>query len=82
VSHNIKAILDSFPDVNFLKADGLDEAIIGVDDKSMRLIYSKSKCIEILAKDMGYEDAVDFYYFNVHGSYMGEKTPIWCEDEF
>ena len=82
MSHNIKAILDSFPDVNFLKADGLDEAIIGVDDKSMRLIYSKSKCIEILAKDMGYEDAVDFYYFNVHGSYMGEKTPIWCEDEF
>ena len=80
--NNIKAILDSFPDVNFLKADGLDEAIIGVDDKSMRLIYSKSKCIEILAKDMGYEDAVDFYYFNVHGSYMGEKTPIWCEDEF
>jgi len=82
VSHNIKAILDSFPDVNFLKADGFDEAIIGVDDKSMRLIYSKSKCIEILAKDMGYEDAVDFYYFNVHGSYMGEQTPIWCEDEF
>jgi hypothetical protein len=82
VSHNIKAILDLFPDENFLKADGLDEAIIGVDDKSMRLIYSKSKCIEILAKDMGYEDAVDFYYFNVHGSYMGEKTPIWCEDEF
>ena len=80
--NNIKAILDSFPDENFLKADGLDEAIIGVDDKSMRLIYSKSKCIEILAKDMGYEDAVDFYYFNVHGSYMGEQTPIWCEDEF
>ena len=82
MSHNIEAILDSFPDENFLKADGFDEAIIGVDDKSMRLIYSKSKCIEILAKDMSYEDAVDFYYFNVHGSYMGEKTPIWCEDEF
>ena len=82
MSNNIKAILDSFPDENFLKADGFDEAIIGVDDKSMRLIYSKSKCIEILAKDMGYEDAVDFYYFNVHGAYMGEKTPIWCEDEF
>jgi hypothetical protein len=27
---------------------------------------------------MSYEDAIDYFYFNVSGSYVGEKTPIWC----
>jgi hypothetical protein len=53
--------------------------------------YSKEKIIEILVKDMEpdeddldgrdiedvkYEMALDFYYFNVAGAYMGENTPL------
>jgi hypothetical protein len=48
----IDNILENYPEEEFLKADGFDEAILGVDDTSMRLIYSVSKCIEILMKDM------------------------------
>lgn len=76
----IDNILEWFPDDDILKADGFDEAIIGIEESSMRLIYSVSKCIEILSKDMDEEEAVEFFEFNVKGAYMGEKTPIWCID--
>jgi hypothetical protein len=78
----IKAITEQYQDESFLKADGFDEAIIGVDETSMRLIYSVSKCIQILCKDMNEEDAMEYFSFNVSGAYVGEKTPIWCYDNF
>jgi hypothetical protein len=28
------------------------------------------------------EDAVEYFWYNVEGSYVGEKTPIWCHDIF
>jgi hypothetical protein len=48
----------------------------------MRLIYSKNKCIEILCRDMNEEDANEYFEYNVKAAYVGEKTPIWCEDNF
>jgi hypothetical protein len=78
----IDEILERYQDESFLKADGFDEAIIGVDEKEMRLIYSVSKCIEILCRDMSEEDALEHFDYNVSGSYMGDKTPIWCYDIF
>ena len=76
----IDKIIEQYEDETFLKADGFDEAIIGVDETTMRLIYSVKKCIEILMRDMSEEDAIDYFNFNVSGSYMGEKTPIWCSN--
>jgi hypothetical protein len=78
----IDEIIEQYEDEIFLKADGFDEAIIGVDESSMRLIYSYNKCIEILCREMCEEDAVDYFAYNVSGSYVGEKTPIWCYDNF
>ena len=74
-------IIEWFPEDEILKADGFDDAIIGIDEFSMRLIYSVSKCIEILCRDMSEEDAVEYFDYNVKGSYVGEKTPIWCLDD-
>lgn len=78
----IDYILVQYPEDVFLKADGFDEAIIGVDEITMRLIYSVRKCIEILMRDMEEEEAVEYFNYNVSGSYVGEKTPIWCQDNF
>ncbi len=78
----IDNILENYPEEEFLKADGFDEAILGVDDTSMRLIYSVSKCILILMRDMTEEDAIEHFYYNVSGAYVGEQTPIWCNDNF
>jgi len=78
----IDRIIEQYEDETFLKSDGFDEAIIGVDETTMRLIYSVKKCIEILMRDMSEEDAMEHFSFNVSGSYVGDKTPIWCSDNF
>jgi hypothetical protein len=80
---NIRELLiERYPDETFLLADGFDGAIIGVDEKTWRVIYSVSKCIEILGKDMPYDDAFEYFEFNTAGAYVGEQTPIWCYDDF
>ncbi len=78
----LEEILDNHPDETFLKADGFDDAIIGLDEKSGRLIYSTTKCLEILVKDeeMTIEEAIEHFYYNVSGAYMGEQTPIFCTE--
>ena len=78
----LNSIIENYPEETFLVADGFDNAVIGVDQQSMRLIYSVSKCIDILTEDMSQEDAIEHFEFNVSGSYVGEQTPIWCYDDF
>lgn len=80
----LNQIIETYPDEEFLIADGFNSAIIGVDEKSMRLIYSVKKSIEILIIDqlMTEDEAIEYFEFNVSGSYMGDKTAIWCYDNF
>lgn len=78
----LKEIIENYSDEEFLIADGFDDAVIGVDLNSGRLIYSVTKCLEILIEDMTIEDAMEHFDYNVRGSYMGEKTPIWCHDAY
>jgi hypothetical protein len=72
----IAEIMEKCPDEEFLLADGFNDAVLGVDETSMRLIYSISKCINILMEDMSEEEAFEYFDYNVSGAYMGEKTPI------
>ena len=78
----LNGIINYYEDEEFLKADGFDDAIIGLDESSMRLIYSTTKCIEILMlqSEMLLDEALEHFDFNVRGAYVGDKTPIWCED--
>lgn len=77
----LKQIIENYPEESFLILNNLNEAIIGVEEGSMRLIYSKFKCIEIFKSEgMSEEDALEHYYFNVEGGYLGERTPIFCND--
>jgi hypothetical protein len=65
-------------------ADGFDEAVIGIatDFTEPRIIYSVSKCLEILERDMDELEAFEHFTYNVSGGYVGEQTPIWCWDNF
>ena len=67
---------------NLCTADGLDEAIIGIDRHSQRVIYSVREVINILMTrdEMSMEDALDYYGYNIEGSWVGDQTPIWCYD--
>jgi len=80
----LELLLDLYPEDEFLVADGFDDAVIGVDSASSRLIYSCKKCLEILieVEEMNPEDAIEHFSYNVTGAYVGEKTPIWCEDSY
>jgi len=78
----IETILEVYFDYDFLKVDGFDEAIIGIEDSSMRLIYSCSKIIEILKEEMSEEDAIEHFEYNIKGAWIGDKTPIFCTDNF
>ena len=65
-----------------LKADGLDEAIIGVGSRCGQddiLIYDYEKCVQVFMNREGwtYEEAVEWMDFNVVGAWMGEGTPMF-----
>ena len=81
---DIDNILEWYPDDQFTKADGLDGAIIGVDENTMRLIYSQRKVKELLMKNDGRtdEEAHEWFEYNIQSAYVGEGTPIWCSDEY
>ena len=78
----LNQLIENYSDEELIIADGFDLAIIGIDDDTMRIIYSMKKCIEILTESMNEEEALEYFYYNVKGSYVGEKTPIWCIDYF
>ena len=76
-------LAEAYPDFEILVADGFDDAIIGFDAASERVVYSITDCIQILKNEgMTEEDAWDHFGFNVQGSYVGKRTPIWCDDTF
>tara|TARA_R100000951_G_scaffold64990_1_gene54845 strand:+ start:218 stop:472 length:255 start_codon:yes stop_codon:yes gene_type:complete len=64
-------------------ADGFDDAIIGLSYDplagSYRVCYSIGSCHECLMKygDMSLDEAIEYFEYNVIGSYMGPETPIF-----
>ena len=63
-----------------LLADGLDDAFIGIDISEAeypRAVYSIEKCIAVFAKDMGQEEADEYFWYNTAGAHMGPQTPIY-----
>ena len=74
-------ISDEYPDL--LKADGFDEAILGVVQRIgiEAICYDLNKVIEILmTRDgMDEEEAWEYYQFNIAGSWVGESTPLFLE---
>ena len=55
----LDGIINYYVDEDILTANGFDDGQVGIDDKTMRVIYSVTKCIEILMTemDMGMEEA-------------------------
>ena len=61
-----------------LFADGFDDALMGFDNESNRVIYSQQRMILTLLNDgMELEDAIEYLGFNVWCAYVGEHQPIY-----
>jgi hypothetical protein len=60
-------------------AEGLENAFVGIARQFDRVfaVYDREKCLEILTKDMAWEEAEEYFQFNVEGAYVGENTPAF-----
>ena len=81
---NTKITLEEIVEINdkALLADGFDEAIDGMCIQFGQLpivAYDYNKCIDILIKrdGMSETEAVEYFDFNVVGSYMGPNSPVF-----
>jgi len=64
-------------------ADGFEDAFVGTTisafGRKQVAIYDYDKCILILMHDnhMTEDDAIEYFDYNVMGSWVGEGTPIY-----
>lgn len=79
---SLESILDMFSEEDFIKADGFDDCIVGVEsDHPLRLVYSTQLILEKLVKEneMTWEEAIEYFDYNIQGS-KGEGYPIYILD--
>lgn len=62
--------------------EGFDRAIIGVAERinlGPVAAYDVEKILEILVErdEMDYEEALEYFQYNIIGSWMGEHTPVF-----
>ena len=67
-----------------LFADGFDECIVGIHWEAFNhescVFYDRDKMLKkLMEDDMSYEDALEYFDFNIAGGYVGKHTPIYCE---
>jgi hypothetical protein len=80
-----KYLLEILEDNECLVATGFDEAIIGFSyGLETRAVYDIDQVLDILQREDGMtrEDAMEHFDYNIAGSYVGPKTPIfvYCTD--
>ena len=65
--------------------DGFEAALVGFGYQFNYpvAVYDKERCLEILTErdGMSWEEAVEYFEFNVSGAWVGESTPVFLETE-
>ena len=68
-------------DSGVLLADGFEDAFIGIGEQfnTPVAVYDREECLNVLMRqgDMTFEEAEEFFQFNVVGAYVGKQTPIF-----
>ena len=67
-----------------LFADGFDEAVLGIARRAAQpdvVAYDYEKCVQVLVErdEMTEEEAREYMEFNVVGTFVGKRTPIFIE---
>lgn len=80
LTDDFEALSEENPEA--LKADGFEAAFVGYGyqhGSDALAIYDESKCIKVLIDRDGMtaEEALDYFYFNVKGAFVGDGTPIF-----
>jgi hypothetical protein len=80
----LQQILDNYPDQPFVILDGLDNAVIGVDQNAERLVYSINAIVDCFVEEgMEPDEAIEFYEYNTARAvpYI-ENAPILIYTDF
>ena len=74
-------MLDILEEAESMTADGFDDCIIGVAERCSKqplCVYDRDKIIDkLMSDDMIYEEAVEYFEFNILGAWVGEGTPLF-----
>ena len=72
----VKRLREINPDAMLI--DGMDRAVIGIDEMKARAVYSVDKIIDELCRlnEWDRDVAVEWYDFNISTASVGEYTPI------
>lgn len=67
---------------NALTADGLEDAFVGMIERANGppvACYDRGRVIEILQGDgdMSFEEAQEYFDFNILGAFVGDQTPVY-----
>jgi len=70
-----------------MKADGYDDCIVGIGYRcgsKAVLVYDIDMVVEKIMKRDGcsYDDALDFFEYNIGGAYVGDGTPLFMNRRF
>lgn len=73
-------LVEQYPDESFVCMDGYDDAIIGIDKITRKVVYLESKCISALMSDgiSNEEEAIEYFEYNTvrANAYMGKDAVI------
>ena len=62
--------------------DGRDDALAGYDTQGRAIYFVDAIVGRLMQRDgMTHEEAIEFFDFNIAGSYVGEYTPIYMYEE-
>tara|TARA_B100000519_G_C13886719_1_gene270853 strand:+ start:183 stop:464 length:282 start_codon:yes stop_codon:yes gene_type:complete len=75
-------IEEHYPDHEILLADGFEDAFMGIVESNgshPKALYDENICVDTLMErdGMSYDEALEFFEFNVAGAYVGEYTPAF-----
>jgi len=79
MSNKLDYIKEEYPEVMLM--DGFEDCIIGICERHGQepiVTYDKNKIIDkLILEDMTEEEALEFFYYNQIGAWVGETTPCF-----
>ncbi len=74
-------LVEQTGDESLLFADGFDSCIIGwaIYNGVYKVIYDRGKILLELAKTMTFEEADEYFLYNIQNAYVGDRTPVYVE---
>jgi hypothetical protein len=77
---NMDKLHEMYPELELLQADGFDDAIIGLEPLSGKVIYDIDLMVSVLVDEgLSSEEAIEYLDYNVLNTYVGENTPIYIQ---